>query len=149
GDARGLERERLLAAAAEDERVAALQPDDAPAPATQLDQQVVDLLLRQRMPVRLLARIDSLGFRGREGDDTGVGQAVVHERVAALQQLTAANREQAGIARTGPDQVDRHAATHDRMWSRPSSCQAWAATGTVHPPPSSATRARSASSCSC
>ena len=41
------QRLALLAAAAEDERVAALEPDDAPARPRRLDQPLVDLLLRR------------------------------------------------------------------------------------------------------
>ena len=54
--ARRGQRLRLLAAAPEHERVAALQPHDAPAGAAELDEQRVDLLLRQRGRARLLAR---------------------------------------------------------------------------------------------
>ena len=49
------QRLRLLAAAAEDERVAALEPDDAAPGARALDHQRLDLLLRHRAlrPARL------------------------------------------------------------------------------------------------
>ena len=48
-DPRRAQLERLLAAAAKDERIAALQSYDTRPPATQVDQQGVDLLLAQRV----------------------------------------------------------------------------------------------------
>ena len=48
----------LLAAAAEHERIAALEPHDTPPPARVLDEQVVDLALRQRVIAARLAGED-------------------------------------------------------------------------------------------
>ena len=137
----GRQRQRLLAAAAEDERIAALEADDRAQTASELDQQRVDLVLRHRVLPGLLAGVVLLGIRPGHRHDPGIGQPVVHQRVAALQQLTPANGQQPGVAGPCPDQVHGHAADHQRRRSSPPSCQANAATGTVQPPPSSSTSA--------
>ena len=56
GDAGGDAGERLLAAAAEHERVAALEADDAPPGARVLDEQPVDLVLGERVVRRRSCR---------------------------------------------------------------------------------------------
>ena len=61
--ARGAQRLGLLAAAAEHERVAALEPHDPLAGLPELDQQRVDVLLRHRDVARLLADVAQLGVR--------------------------------------------------------------------------------------
>ena len=53
----------LLAAAAEDERVAALEPHHPLAGARAVDQHRVDLVLGQVVPVRRLAAVDDLDVR--------------------------------------------------------------------------------------
>ena len=83
-DARGHARLELLHAAAEDERVAALEPHHPPAGQRVLDQQRVDLLLRHRPAARQLRGVDDLDVGGQRGqqrlrrqvvgdDDVGLG----------------------------------------------------------------------------
>ena len=64
-DAGLAQHQRLLAAAPEHERVAALEAHDAAAGARVLDQQPVDLVLRHLRPAALLADVDQLGVRAR------------------------------------------------------------------------------------
>ncbi len=64
-DRRRRERERLLAASPEDERVASLEPDDLEALPAELDEQLVQLDLPH-----VLAR-DQEGARGRLLDELG------------------------------------------------------------------------------
>src|SRR5581483_9488406 len=94
-DPRSVERERLLAATAEDERVAALEADDLEALAAEPDQQVVQLLLADagaRDPERVLGRlVDELGR---------------DERVAGADELEALRRDQARVARARADEID-------------------------------------------
>ncbi len=139
------ERERLLAAAAEDERVAALQPHHRRVHPAELDEPAVDRLLRHGVLAGPLARVHALRPIGGERDDARVGQPVVHERVRSLDQLASADGEKAGIAGARPDQVDRHRATHPRRRRASPSCQAYAATGTLQPPPTLWANSRSAS----
>ena len=71
------ERERLLPAAAEDERVAALQPHDAAAPPPVRDEQLVD-----RRPARS-RRARCAASRRRLGDELLCDEPVVDEHLAA------------------------------------------------------------------
>ena len=64
-DARLAQHERLLAAAAEHQRIAALEPHHPPPGAPVLDEQPVDLLLRHLRPAALLADVDQLRVRPR------------------------------------------------------------------------------------
>ena len=69
GNAGGGQRLDFLAAAAEDERVAALQPHHALALARQPHQQLVDLVLAERMVAALLAGVDALGLAAAQLED--------------------------------------------------------------------------------
>ena len=105
-DARRGERLGLLAAAAEHERVAALEAHHALARPAQLDEQRVDLLLAERGRARLLADVAQLGVRPGAVERTRRDQAVVEDRVGARDQLQRAARHQARIAGPGADEVD-------------------------------------------
>jgi hypothetical protein len=93
------ERLRLLAAAAEHERIAALQAHDALALVRQPDQQRVDLLLARGVGgTTALADVVQLegpatSRHGREREQRGIGQRVVDDRVANDEQLAAPQRE--------------------------------------------------------
>jgi len=63
-------RQDLLAPAAEDEGVAALEPDDIAARQCMLDEETVDLLLRRGAAVRLLADVDDFRVGSRPLQDT-------------------------------------------------------------------------------
>ena len=90
----------LLAAPPEDERVAALQPDDGtPAPAV-VHEHFVDLGLRQRVPR------DARRARGAR-DELGRDEPVVDEHLARLDELQATHRDQPRVA--GPGADDRNA----------------------------------------
>ncbi len=64
-----VQRLRLLAAAPEDERVAALQADDALSGSRLLDRQSLDLALLHRVRAAALPDENALARRRREGDD--------------------------------------------------------------------------------
>ena len=96
----------FLAAAPENERVAALQPQHALPLLRQPHQQLADVLLRQRMIVRLLADIDARRVAADEIQDARTDQPVVEHHVGALHQPQGAEGEQIGIARPGADQID-------------------------------------------
>ena len=80
-------REELefLAAAAEDERIAALEPHDAAAESRLLEQQLVDTALRHRVTARHLADADAVGIAAREVEDLVGDQPVVQDHVGFLQ----------------------------------------------------------------
>ena len=64
-----LEEFEFLAAAPEDERVAALEADDAPADPRVLEQQFVDAVLRHRVTAGHLADADAVGIAPGEVQD--------------------------------------------------------------------------------
>jgi hypothetical protein len=102
----GHERFDLLAAAAEDERVAALQPDHAPTLQREPHEQRVDLVLRQRVPGARLADVDQLRIAACEVEDVGTDEAVVDDDVGLRDQPRRAQRQQIRISRTGADEMD-------------------------------------------
>ncbi len=81
------QRERLLPAPAEEQRIAALQPHDRRCAAPVLDQTLRRLVLRQRHAARLLARVDQQAPRRGEIEQRISGQAVVDDHVGAAQEL--------------------------------------------------------------
>ena len=118
GAAQGL---GLLAAAPEDERVAALQADHRAARPTVVDELLVDLGLAGRPP-GALAHVDELGARRRQLQQFTADQPVVDDHVGPAQQLGAAQGQQPRVPGTGPDQRDAHPATPgDRSSVTPSS----------------------------
>jgi hypothetical protein len=112
-DAGGGERLRLLAAAAEHERVAALQAHDPVPGSSELDELRVDLLLRGSRCPRLLAHVAELGVGARALECTGRDQAVVEDHLRRGDQLQSTPSHQPGIARASADQI-HDAARHAR-----------------------------------
>ena len=100
----------FLAAAAEDEGIAALQAQGALAFLGEAHQQQVDLLLRHGMVVALLADVDALGIAPAHVEDGLRYQAVVDDDVGLLHQTQGAEGQQVRISGTGADEVDLAAA---------------------------------------
>ncbi len=100
GDAQRL---ALLAAAAEDEGVAALEPDDALAGSRRLDQPGADLLLGDRGHSRLLADVDQLGVLAGAVERPRRDQTVVEDRVGTGDQRQRPRRHQARVSRPSAD----------------------------------------------
>ena len=90
----------LLAAAAEHERISALQPHDATSGRPVLEQQPLDLGLRHRRTATLLAGIQELGVGSSAIQRRRRNQAVVDDHVGRRDQLERARRQQARIAWT-------------------------------------------------
>jgi hypothetical protein len=105
------QRVRLLAAAREDERVAAFEAHDLLAGLAALDQQRVDVGLVHRRAARRLADADPLRIR-REVEQSGDRETVVDHHVGAGQHLGAAKRQERRIARSGADEIDGHRVLH-------------------------------------
>ena len=82
-DTRVGQRLELLAPAPEDERIAALEPDDGRAGGAARNEQRVDLVLGHLGVSRLLADVDPLRRRWRELDQRRVYEPVVHDDVGA------------------------------------------------------------------
>ena len=91
----------LFAAAAEHERVAALQAHDFE-PVLARDEQLVDLLLRHRGAARRLADVDELGTGRREVEQRRRREPVVDHNIGAPQQLGAASVSRPGSPGPAP-----------------------------------------------
>ena len=96
----------LLAAAAEDEGIAAFQAQHALAGLGMLGQQRVDLVLALAVVALDLADIDALGIAAHVVQDLRPDQLVVEHDVGLLHQAMGAEGQQIGIARTGADDID-------------------------------------------
>ena len=96
-------REGFLAAAPVDERIAALQPYDRLGVARELDEECVDRLLRQAVTG------DHECVVRRLLDELRRDEPVVHERVAAADQLEPACGDQTRVAGACADQIHGHA----------------------------------------
>ena len=105
--------ERFLAAATEDERIAALQADDVRTGLRKSlgNQQRVDLFLRDMIREALLAHEDLLGFGPRETHDCVRGQVVVNNLVGVCEQFLRTQGQQARVTRTGSHQIN-HGGAH-------------------------------------
>jgi hypothetical protein len=95
-------RERLLAAATEEEWVPAFEPDDVVAKPAVGDEQLVHLFLLEAVA------LDAQRAGGRLVDELGSDEAVVHDHVAHAHALEALDRDQPGIAGPGAYQGDAH-----------------------------------------
>ena len=100
------ERQSLLAAAPEDTGVAALEAEDAATIARQPDQPGRDVGLTRRRPSAALAGIVQHRPVPREGEDARIDQRVVDDAIGPVERVQRQRRQQAGIARPGPDQPD-------------------------------------------
>src|SRR5262249_50773984 len=108
------ERLRLLTAATEHERIAALQAHDATGGPAPVDEHLVDLVLREIDVAGRLAGGDELGTLGRQRQEERRRQAVVDHHVGPAEQHRAPVREQPRITRPGAHEVDGHAAPSSR-----------------------------------
>ena len=94
--------ERLLSSTSEDVRVAALETHDVEACASELDEQLVDLLLVEAVAGDAQRVCRSLV------DELRGDEPVVDDRVARPEPLETANGDQPGVAGPGSHEGDRH-----------------------------------------
>ena len=104
-DAGALQRQRFLAAAAEHERVAALEPHDAFAAPRGANHQRFDRALRHRMPPGALADVEALRATG-VAQHAIIDERVVQDEIGAAQPRDRGARQQAGIAGACADERD-------------------------------------------
>ena len=90
--------EPLLAAAAEDERIAALQPQHTPAIPGMADQPAGNIGLFRRRPSAAFAGVDKLGAGPREVEDARIDQRVINHHVGLAQPVERVQRQQPRIA---------------------------------------------------
>jgi len=113
GDAARAKRLGLLAAAPEDERIAAFEPNDAFAARPQANQHRRNLVLRHRVGAGALADVDPLAPGRREGDDRRRRERIVDQDLRLGEKPRRLHGQQAGIARSGADEGDD--AAHGRI----------------------------------
>jgi hypothetical protein len=106
------QRQRLLAAPPEHERIAALQADHVVTAAGLADHQAVDRLLGHRRPAGALAHVEPARL-GRQRPQLGPRQRVEQHQVGLAQPPVRAHRQQVDVARAGAHQG--HAPAHDRL----------------------------------
>ncbi len=100
------QRQGLLAAAPEDEGIAALEPQHPPAVARQLDQAARDVgLLRRGLAAALAGELE-LGAGPRKGQHALAHQGVVDHHVGLAQRVVGGQGQQARIAGPGADEPD-------------------------------------------
>lgn len=104
---------RLLGAAAENQGIAPLEPDDEPAGPRVLDQKCIDLILIERaMPARFPGT-DPDRIARNQVEQPGAGQMVVNHDIGAARQLGPAQGQESRITRTRANQVNNsRARTH-------------------------------------
>ena len=102
----GGQRLELLAAAAEDERIAALEPQYPLAGAGEIDQKPIDAGLGADVAIAHLADEDPFHPGRHQLEDVGADQAVVDHDVGLPHQAQRLQGEQLGAARPGADQID-------------------------------------------
>ena len=100
-----LEQQPLLAAAAEDKRVAALEAHDRLALFCLIDEQLVDVRLLHRVVARGLADVDELRIARRPAEDAVIREAVVDDNLGLLQAIHCLEADEAVVPRTRPDQI--------------------------------------------
>ena len=89
----------LFAAAAEDERIPALEPHDPRVHQRLLRKQRVDLVLRQRVVTACLAHINQFASRLGSLQQRVIDQTVVDDHIRRLQGLKSLHRDKPGISR--------------------------------------------------
>ena len=89
----------LFAAAAEDKRIATLEPNDVETAPRALDHHVADLFLRKRVDRFLLADVDPLAMFGREVEQGFVREMIVEDGVGDGEKLAALPGDQVRVAR--------------------------------------------------
>jgi hypothetical protein len=96
----------VFAAAAEHERIAALEPQHALAGARQRDQALADIGLRRRRFAAALAGEFEPRLRPGQRQHPLVDQRVMHDHVGLGEAGERVERQEAGIARPGAGQPD-------------------------------------------
>ena len=92
-------------AASKNKRIAALQPDNLFSCARLFDQEHVDFFLTEGVFAGLLSDVNDLCIITRPTQHFWIRQMIVHDHVRLLDALLRAQRDQAEIARPGPDQI--------------------------------------------
>ena len=105
GDARGPHGLQLLAAPAEEERVAALEPDHGLSLLRPVHHQGLDLVLFEDMLAAIFPAVDLLGFFGKRCEDLLAGELVEEDDVGRIDHFAGPLREKALAARSRSHEI--------------------------------------------
>ena len=111
-DALLAQRLRLLSSAAEDERVAAFEAGDGIPPFRLVNEELVDLPLREGVIAPLLAGVDPARFSSGVTENLRADQMVVDDHIRLTDACRPAQRDQPGIPRPGADDVNLALLSH-------------------------------------
>ena len=114
-DARLPEDLSLLAAAAEDERVAAFEAGHDVPPPGLLDEAPVDLLLGEGVIGPLFAGVDPAGLLSGMEEDLRADQMVIEDHIRLPDALRPAEGDQPRIARPGADDINLAFLPHESL----------------------------------
>ncbi|CAB4605069.1 unannotated protein [freshwater metagenome] len=109
-ETRRFEGGRFLAAAGEDERIAALETDDVQPGSSPFDEKFVDVVLRHHRPARALGDTDPLGSLRRQFEEGTHRQPVVDDHIGGGEHLGTPKGQQSRVAGPGANQIDGHGA---------------------------------------
>ena len=104
GYAGGLQARELLAAAAENERIAALQPRDHVPRAREMDHEPLDEILRRRSAAAALADLDHSALRERE--TAPVDELIDEHHIGFAKRAHRAQRQELWIAGSRADEIN-------------------------------------------
>src|SRR5215467_2053672 len=100
-----VQEQRFAASAIEDERVAPLEARDQFSLARFFDEEIADCVLRRRLR-RRRSDIDELGSLPRVFQKSPRNEMVIDDDVGRAEMIESVNGDEAGIAGTGPNQID-------------------------------------------
>ena len=106
GDAGGHEGLGFFAAAAEDERIAAFEPNDVFALPGKADEGGLDIGLRAAKAAAFFTDEDFFRIGPGEGEDGGGDEVIVDDGVGFADEAVSLEREQLGVAGAGADEGD-------------------------------------------
>ena len=95
----------FLAAAPEDEGVAALEAHDAFSFAGELDEEFRDVFLLHRVVARAFSHVDALGFLRHEREDAAVREVVIDDGVGFFETRVRLDRQKPRVSGAGSDKI--------------------------------------------
>ncbi len=107
GNARLCEGQSLLAATPEDERIAALEAQDALPLASKCHQALADVALKRRRLAAALSCVFEADALARQGKNSGVDEGVIDDDIRRREPIEGMNRQEPRVARPGAHEPHR------------------------------------------
>ena len=106
GNVVGTERVDFFGGAAEEERVTTFEADDDFVARGGVNEERVDVGLREEAEAGALADVDALGGGGDEREDLRADERIVEDDVGGLQEAQRFDGEEIGVTGAGADEID-------------------------------------------